>query len=397
MNGVISVAFFVFVAARRRLCVVTDSGRDPARAAREALRRQARPREARPRASTRGGFLLVTGPNGSGKTTLLRLCAGLAAPTGGELEVDADARRDRLPRPRAARLPRADARSRTSTSTAGSTACPSGASGSGCCSSASASGTSRHERAATFSRGHAAAARALPRAPARARAAAPRRAVRRRSTTRAPSCSTASSRELRGDATLLVATHDPERARAARDRRGSRSHERYAGDVAALARKDLRLELRAAGHAAGDAALRRLDARRLPLRAARRLVGAAPRPGCSGSRSSSRRCSASTRAFVAEREQRLLDGLVLAPCDRSAIWLGKTIGVLAFLVAGRARRAAGLRALLPPAVAGSSSPRSRSRTSASPRSARCSPRWRPRAGPASCCCRCSSCRSRSRS
>ena len=37
----------------------------------------------------RGGFVLVTGPNGSGKTTLLRLCAGLAAPSGGELEVNA--------------------------------------------------------------------------------------------------------------------------------------------------------------------------------------------------------------------------------------------------------------------------------------------------------------------
>jgi heme exporter protein B len=39
------------------------------------------------------------------------------------------------------------------------------------------------------------------------------------------------------------------------------------------------------------------------------------------------------RAFVAEREERVLDGLVLAPCDRSAIWLGKGIGVFAFLLA----------------------------------------------------------------
>jgi heme exporter protein B len=39
------------------------------------------------------------------------------------------------------------------------------------------------------------------------------------------------------------------------------------------------------------------------------------------------------RAFVAEREQRVLDGFVLAPCDRSAIWLGKGIGVVAFLAA----------------------------------------------------------------
>jgi ABC-type multidrug transport system ATPase subunit len=37
----------------------------------------------------RGGFVVVTGPNGSGKTTLLRLCAGLAAPTAGEIDVDA--------------------------------------------------------------------------------------------------------------------------------------------------------------------------------------------------------------------------------------------------------------------------------------------------------------------
>jgi heme exporter protein A len=37
----------------------------------------------------RGGFLVVTGPNGSGKTTLLRICAGLAQPTEGTIERDA--------------------------------------------------------------------------------------------------------------------------------------------------------------------------------------------------------------------------------------------------------------------------------------------------------------------
>jgi heme exporter protein B len=39
------------------------------------------------------------------------------------------------------------------------------------------------------------------------------------------------------------------------------------------------------------------------------------------------------RAFVPEREQGVLDALVLAPCDRSAIWLGKVLATLAFLVA----------------------------------------------------------------
>lgn len=38
-----------------------------------------------------------------------------------------------------------------------------------------------------------------------------------------------------------------------------------------------------------------------------------------------------TRAFVPEREQGLMDALILAPCDRSAIWLAKSIAVFAFL------------------------------------------------------------------
>jgi heme exporter protein B len=37
------------------------------------------------------------------------------------------------------------------------------------------------------------------------------------------------------------------------------------------------------------------------------------------------------RSFVPEREHGVLDGLVLAPCDRSAIWLAKALSVLAFL------------------------------------------------------------------
>ena len=38
------------------------------------------------------------------------------------------------------------------------------------------------------------------------------------------------------------------------------------------------------------------------------------------------------RSFVAEREGAVIDGLILAPCDRSAIWLGKTLSVVAFLI-----------------------------------------------------------------
>jgi len=38
----------------------------------------------------RTGFLVVTGPNGAGKTTLLRLCAGLALPSAGTLEIEPD-------------------------------------------------------------------------------------------------------------------------------------------------------------------------------------------------------------------------------------------------------------------------------------------------------------------
>ena len=41
------------------------------------------------------------------------------------------------------------------------------------------------------------------------------------------------------------------------------------------------------------------------------------------------------RAWVPEHEHGVLDGLLLAPCDRSTIWLGKTLATLAFLLASQ--------------------------------------------------------------
>jgi len=107
---------------------------------------------------------------------------------------------------------------------------------------------------------------------------------------------------------------------------------RYARDVGALARKDLLLELRARDtlpamllfvvatfvvfHFALPAHPSRLAASGLLWVAIlfTALLGLG-------------------RAFVPEREQRVLDGLVLAPCDRSAIWLAKSLATLAFLAA----------------------------------------------------------------
>jgi heme exporter protein B len=42
------------------------------------------------------------------------------------------------------------------------------------------------------------------------------------------------------------------------------------------------------------------------------------------------------RAWVAEQEHGVLDGLVLAPCDRSAIWLAKTVAMLVFVLLAEA-------------------------------------------------------------
>ena len=106
----------------------------------------------------------------------------------------------------------------------------------------------------------------------------------------------------------------------------------YLTDVAALARKDLRLELRARDtlpamllfvvstlvvfHFALPAGADELAAQGLLWVALvfTALLGLA-------------------RAWAPERESGALEGLVLAPCDRSAIWLGKSVAVFVFLAA----------------------------------------------------------------
>jgi heme exporter protein B len=105
---------------------------------------------------------------------------------------------------------------------------------------------------------------------------------------------------------------------------------RYLADVAALTRKDLLLELRAKEtvpalllfvlsalvvfHFALPAGSGRVAGQGLLWVA---IVFTA--------------LLALTRAFVPEREQGMLDALVLAPCDRSAIWAAKSLAVFAFL------------------------------------------------------------------
>ncbi len=106
----------------------------------------------------------------------------------------------------------------------------------------------------------------------------------------------------------------------------------YVADVGALARKDLLLELRAK---------ETLPSMLLFVIAALTIFHFALPTGTSDVAARGLLWSALvftallglTRAFVAEREQGMFDALILTPCDRSAIWLAKSIAVLAFLAA----------------------------------------------------------------
>jgi len=110
---------------------------------------------------------------------------------------------------------------------------------------------------------------------------------------------------------------------------------RFAADVATLARKDLRLELRARDT---------LPAMLLFVFSALVVFHFAIPDSSSRLASNGLLWVAILftallglgRAFVPEREHSVLDGLVLAPCDRSAIWLGKGLATLSFLVAAEA-------------------------------------------------------------
>ena len=109
----------------------------------------------------------------------------------------------------------------------------------------------------------------------------------------------------------------------------------YLGDVAALARKDLLLELRARDTVPAMLlfVVSALVVFRFALPADASDLAAA---GLLWIAVVFTALLGLTRAFVAEREQRVLDGLVLAPVDRSAIWLAKGLAVLAFLVLAEA-------------------------------------------------------------
>jgi len=108
----------------------------------------------------------------------------------------------------------------------------------------------------------------------------------------------------------------------------------YLADVAALARKDLKVELRT-----GDT----LPAMLLFVLTALVVFHFALPAGATDEAAYGLLWIAIvftalvglTRAWVPEHEHGVLDGLVLAPCDRSAIWLGKTIASLAFLLAAQ--------------------------------------------------------------
>ena len=201
MNGVISVALRVFVLLGR--AVIRARGLERRYGAKRVLR-------GLDLDVARGDFTVVTGPNGSGKTTLLRLVAGLAAPTGGELAVDVERAQlgylahEPLVYRELTALENLDLYARLYR-------VPERASASGMLLERFGLWDARNERASHLLARDAAAARALPRAAARARRCCSWTSRSTGSTPRAPTLLDRELAERRGRATFLVATHDPDR------------------------------------------------------------------------------------------------------------------------------------------------------------------------------------------
>ncbi len=274
-----------------------------------------------------GDFLVVTGANGSGKTTLLRLCAGLLAPTGGELRVETDRGRigflahEPLVYRELTALENLDLYGRLYR-------IPERRERTGMLLERFGLWNVRNERAGSFSRGmlqRLALCRALLHEPDLLLLDEPFNALDAEGT----ELLGRELEELRGERTSSSPRTIPPGSRA--PDREPRARMSYFRDVGTLARKDLLLELRARDtvpamllfvvstlvvfHFAlpsesSDLAAYGLLWVALVFTALLGLV----------------------RSFSAERDQGLMDGLVLAPCDRSAIWLSKTLAMLGFLV-----------------------------------------------------------------
>ncbi len=218
-----------------------------------------------------GAFTLVTGPNGSGKTTLLRLVAGLLAPSRGELEVAVERGRvgflahEPLVYRELTAVENLDLFGRLYR-------VPERRERIGMLLERFGLWDVRADRVATYSRGmqqRLALCRALLHDPELLLLDEPYNALDAEG-------AELLDRELRALAagrTFLVATHDPERLAPLAIGAGRLRMSGYVRDAAALARKDLLLELRGKELLPAMALFVRRDARRLPLRPDRRAGG----------------------------------------------------------------------------------------------------------------------------
>ena len=282
--------------------------------------------------SPRGGFAVVTGPNGSGKTTLLRICAGLALPSEGELAVAVQRAQvgylahDPLVYRELTALENLDLYGRLYR-------VPERRERIGMLLERFGLWDARADRVVVVLARDDAAARALPRAAARSR---------RCSILDEPyTALDAQGAELL-DAQLaeLARDADDPRRRRTTPRASTRSRPCASRSPHELLR---RRRARSRARICCSSCAHATRCRRCCSSSSRRSSSSTSR--CPPAR---RSVAASGllwvaivftallglgRAFVPEREQHVLDGLVLAPCDRSAIWLAKSLATLAFLAA----------------------------------------------------------------